>query len=116
MTIEMTEREKALKRKVEWIKRHRADTGASLEAAVSAWEARHEADPVSSDCSGGLPGGEPTPLEWLDERIREGRGSVEFGTTEMGDVGLWRRQGVAKMLGSGDTAEEAILSAMAAAG
>lgn len=55
-------------------------------------------------------------LDWLTDRVYEGRGAVTFSTTENGNIGLWI--GVADddeatpALGYGDDAEEAIRDAM----
>ena len=54
-------------------------------------------------------------LDWLDERIQAGRGEITFCLTEpRGDVGLFTPDGEGgdALLGSGQSAEEAVLDAM----
>lgn len=48
-----------------------------------------------------------TSLEWLDKRVRDGKGTLTFGLTYDGDIGIWDgEEGVC--IGIGDTAEEAL--------
>jgi hypothetical protein len=51
---------------------------------------------------------------WLSEMAQTGRGEVRFGITEDGDTGVWWDAycGGEWTLGVGDTAEEAVASAM----
>ena len=47
---------------------------------------------------------------WMDERVGEGRGAVEFGTTENGHIGVFL-YGERLCAGAGDTAYEAVNNA-----
>lgn len=44
-------------------------------------------------------------LEWLHNKIKEGKGTIAFGLTDDGDIGLWRGD---QLLGYGDTAVDAL--------
>ena len=50
-------------------------------------------------------------LEWLDQKVRAGRGAVSIELTDNGDIGVWTGgSGTAgqEFDGVGDTAEEAL--------
>jgi hypothetical protein len=56
-------------------------------------------------------------LQWLSKKVREEKGTVEFGITTNGDIGLWcNSRNAEKPDGVGDTAEEAIDAAMSLLG
>lgn len=50
-------------------------------------------------------------IQWINEKVEEGRGMVQFGMTEEGDVGVWIR-GEHDCVGRGASIEEAIEHAM----
>ena len=51
-----------------------------------------------------------TPLQWLTEKVEEGKGAFVLSLTEDGDIGLFK-DGVEENLGHGDTVLEAITDA-----
>ncbi len=55
--------------------------------------------------------------QWVTDRTNEGFGTVEFGTTENGDIGVWwaGANGGMDAMGVGDTALDAVLAAIASA-
>lgn len=49
-------------------------------------------------------------LQWLDDRVNEGRGAIEFGLTENGNIGVFRA-GEKTVWESGLTVVEALANA-----
>jgi len=54
-------------------------------------------------------------LQWINDRVEEGRGAIEFGMNEDGYFGVWRNDSDIE-LGIGETVSEAIDAAMDAEG
>ena len=46
-------------------------------------------------------------IQWINEKVEEGRGVVAFGRTEEGDIGVWIR-GEDACAGRGYSIEEAV--------
>ncbi len=51
-------------------------------------------------------------LAWIDRKVGQGRGAVQFGYTENGDVGVWIGEMAGDCLGCGDNAAEAVSTAI----
>lgn len=50
--------------------------------------------------------------DWIDRKVSQGRGAVQFGYTENGDIGVWIGEVKGDCLGCGDTAAEAVATAI----
>lgn len=46
-------------------------------------------------------------LQWINDRVEEGRGAIEFGMTDGGHIGVWLNT-YSVAIGTGDTASDAI--------